>query len=782
MTHEKGSEESENPNRFSGKRDHADGEDNVPFKKRGRFLWSDDVNEVTNDKTESSGANNNDRKVSSTSGLTDTGEENKMEIIPNEKRSSCITCNEDDFSESLPQLAISESEGTGNEPRGDGGGKQAAKESKELMDHTAVGGSGSCSETGTTVPPTRSGRNIEGDRRLEEVQEVAMNDGSDESSAPGGDEQSKGDLFYKRRRATQSSSPDKKPPEGESDFSGDGPDVVCVEKHIHKAEGGGTSDDVGGAFSPTAFESRGDRNIEDERHEEAQNAATKDGEMNDDGGECRKDETATESVNDCSGDAPDVVGDEEHIQAEGGTKHDDGGGDCTPTAGPTVECQADRIDEAQETAVKGGKDETAPEGEDDGGNGSFSPTNTITESDNGGNGEGDREEQGKHAAMEDDGLGSNSNYAPRSEEPMEGGEKPLDYVSTMIHDGGHDCSDNALGDGKQAQEPELVAKHGGGSSRSYADTTAGSSEGDRHEQGQPAAMEDGGNKNIINHEPGVTEQKNKGKEPVEADHHEQERQTAIEDGGDENTVDVVSGEELQKGKKPVEHVTSRKDSQDGGRDPTTFLVSSEGDHDEQIQQAAFEVPSDEIRNKNADANSSGNITIQVDMQTQQDPVTTIDVRKRGRSCHEQASHDVGGGDTQGQEARKKFKVGDVGYSEPPAPQANHTFLLFGVAIPCEEEPADGLGSGSDNHGGESANSSPPTQQPTDGIQLFGVYMTGEQVQPVAMQGIQLFGVYITGEQVPSVAMQNRDQGNIHGRGGSSMQRPRSGLRLFGFDI
>lgn len=212
---------------------------------------------------------------------------------------------------------------------------------------------------------------------------------------------------------------------------------------------------------------------------------------------------------------------------------------------------------------------------------------------------------------------------------------------------------------------------------------------------------------------------------------------------------------------------------------------------------------------NANANSTGYMAIQGDRQAQQDSMTTIDLGKRTRSIHEQgeASHDVGG-DTPGQEARKKCKFGGdggstsalcfngAGYNEPPLQKANRSFLLFGAPIPREQEPDDvainsndGLESGNDHvAGSEFVNGSPPTQQPTNGIQLFGVYITEEQVQPVARRvqpvarrGIQLFGAYmITGQ--PSVGMQNGDRGNRHGGGESSMQRPKSGLRLFGFDI
>lgn len=106
MTQENKSEGSEGPNPLSGKRDGADGEDMAPFKKRVRFLSSDDLTEVTNDKTESFGANHDDVTVASTSDLTEAGEENKKDIIPTQKISACTTCNEEKFSASLSQQAI----------------------------------------------------------------------------------------------------------------------------------------------------------------------------------------------------------------------------------------------------------------------------------------------------------------------------------------------------------------------------------------------------------------------------------------------------------------------------------------------------------------------------------------------------------------------------------------------------------------------------------------------------------------------------------------------------
>ncbi|CAI9274884.1 unnamed protein product [Lactuca saligna] len=839
MTQENKSEGSEGSNPLSGMRDHADGEDMAPFKKRVRFLSSDDLMEVTNDKTESSDANRDDVTVSSTPDLTEAGEENKKEIIPTQKTSACTT-NEEIFSASLSQRAISESGDTGNED----GAEKHEEESEKLIEHTAAVGGGSCSQTGTTVSGTTNGQDIEV-RRLEEIQQAIMNDGSNGSSAPRREEQRKGQIFYRRRRVKQSSSQDKKPvqdkltPEGKSDNSGDAlQHAVIQENQIQITEGD--------------TKRRVDTCSEDERHEEVQNAATEVGEMShDDGGERGKDKMIPEGEDDCSGDAPDVSGDDEHIPKVGETKQEESGVARSPTD-PPIECEADHIDQALEVAVKDGHDgSSAPiSGEDaskvenklledqdesemihDDDAFGKEETNTIIEDNNGGNGEGDSEQQGIHSAMENVGVGNNNNSsAPEGEKPMEGGEKPLDnVVSTLIiHDGGHGCSDNILGVGKQAQEPEPVTKHGDGSSRSYADTKAGSGEGDGHEQVQLAAMEDGGNENISNSEAGVEEQSNdKGKEPVEADHHEQEQQqTAIEDDGNENVADVVvSGEEVQdkKGKKPMEYAPSGNDPESGSdvgnkgqldhqgtnpdanddTGPSTFVVSSEGDHNNQIQQAAiFEDPDTEIVNINAEANSTGYMAIQGDMQTQQDPMTTIDVRKRTRSIHEQgeASHDVGGDDTPGQEARKKCKFGGdegsttalclngVGYNEPQLQQANRSFLLSGAPIPGEQEPDvarntnDGLEGGSDNAaGGEFGNGSPPTQQPTNGIQLFGVYITEGQVQPVARRGIQLFGAYmITGQ--PSVGMQNGDRGNSDGGGESSMQRPKSGVRLFGFNI
>ncbi|KAI3728043.1 hypothetical protein L6452_16670 [Arctium lappa] len=317
------------------------------------------------------------------------------------------------------------------------------------------------------------------------------------------------------------------------------------------------------------------------------------------------------------------------------------------------------------------------------------------------------------------------------------------------------------------------------------------SEGDRQEEEQKASMEDGGNGNNSNNTPGEKEQNKGGKKLMEYT-----TSTIVHDGGSrgktpENALDCsvtapnVDSMNIDANSEGDHHVvedghngngsdqcaTGGREQNIKGNEPAEFFVSTMI-HD----RCSVSNIGENVVANNGDC--SGNEPDVVD----DDPMTIIDGRKRNRSSHELG--DGSGGDESGQQARKKFRsdeISESSYDEQLSvvQHGNHTFRLFGIDIPYEEEHQN-----TKEDGGSSSNPAPrvfasdgssSVQQPIFGFRLFGVDIPGEHIPPAAM-GIE------DGENGNNLVPASN--GGSHGSGDqSSMQQPpKAGFRLFGFDI
>lgn len=97
------SEGSKSQNQSSNKHDRADEKEEViPFKKRARFLASDNIKEVS--QVEINTSTDKDKQIiSSTSGQSGTTKKNKTEIVPKEKST---TYDKDAIAATLSLLAM----------------------------------------------------------------------------------------------------------------------------------------------------------------------------------------------------------------------------------------------------------------------------------------------------------------------------------------------------------------------------------------------------------------------------------------------------------------------------------------------------------------------------------------------------------------------------------------------------------------------------------------------------------------------------------------------------
>ncbi|KAJ9549659.1 hypothetical protein OSB04_022202 [Centaurea solstitialis] len=219
MMQEKGSKGSEHrPKRSVSYQEQPEKEQKQPFKKRARFLYSDDIKEVS--LSENSGATNDSQRSSSTSGLKDTTEEIKPEITPIKNISYDRIYRKEVLVASLSQLAIREGDhyeegqkasmedgGDGNNSHNTAGENEQNKGGKKLVEHVTstiihdVGSKGrthenelDCSAIVPNVDSRHTNANREGDHHEQDhvVEDVGNENGSE--SAIGGEQNLKGNV------------------------------------------------------------------------------------------------------------------------------------------------------------------------------------------------------------------------------------------------------------------------------------------------------------------------------------------------------------------------------------------------------------------------------------------------------------------------------------------------------------------------------------------------------------------------------------------------------------
>ncbi|KAI3728047.1 hypothetical protein L6452_16675 [Arctium lappa] len=408
-----------------------------------------------------------------------------------------------------------------------------------------------------------------------------------------------------------------------------------------------------------------------------------------------------------------ITGDENLVKDAISTKiHDDDA--HSKTTGSTPQGGGDYNDTAPNIVGDGEQAHNTKHDIGGGANDGCLPTDTSVEKTDE-NSEADCHEQVQQVAIKDGVDESGFNSVPEEEGKSKSDKKPVGYFLSLMMD-----------DGDVPDQLTEFEDNGGNNSCLLTDHTTVESK-----NGKP--VNDANTEGSNNTAGGEELQKKGGKKPMEID-----MSVIIHDGGSSKSTKVPKGDNAV----DVEqvHLVDLVTKPEGGGGKGKDIADAVGG----------DTPS------SIDNNTSGYILAQ----GQQDSKTIICGSKRSRSTNEQGEVTQEGGaasDESEEQARKIFKSGSdgiigssnalgpnggIGHDEPPVQpqvqQATRRIQLFGFDISCEPEHnvpiigRNGGGSGSNQAaGGGAGDGSRPMTQPIPGIRLFGVDISGDQVQPAA---------------------------------------------------